>query len=234
MRASWRRRMRRRYAAFFGGYLVLGLVPAHAVAATTGMAAWLYCAGAILGAGLALFVVMRDTPPAQTAQWELGAFAEQWTAKELRPLRRRGWTVLHDRRLHPDGPENVDHVLTGPCGTYVLDSKRRPGTIHVDDRGRATVTSHDAPELVSTREVGGAARGLGIAVHTHLGLGHSSWVQAVVVLWGDFPQQVVEVGRVVYVAGPHLREWLRALPPKTQPAHPDEIAAALRQALPAA
>lgn len=68
MRASWRRRTRRRFAAFFGGYLALVLVPAHVVVATTGSAMAVYVAGVLFGVGLALFVAMRDTPPAQVAQ----------------------------------------------------------------------------------------------------------------------------------------------------------------------
>lgn len=181
---------------------------------------------------------MRDTPPAKVTQWELGAWAEQWTAKQLRQLRRRGWAVLHDRLLHPDRPQNVDHVVVGPAGVHVLDSKRWPGTGHVDTTtGQVTVTNTDAPDPGPTsRDVASAARGLAHQVCTHLKLAHgrASWVQAVIVVWGDFPQQDVHVNNVGHVTGDHLRAWLRAQHPKTQPIHPDEVAAALRRALPAA
>jgi hypothetical protein len=39
-----------------------------------------------------------------------------------------------------------------------------------------------------------------------------TWVQAVVVIWAPFEQQVVESNRVVYVAGTHLTAWLRSRP----------------------
>ncbi len=98
--------------------------------------------------------------------------------------------------------------------------------------------SADAPDLrpANRASVDGAAKGLSHNVHTHLKRAHgqASWVQAVVVLWGDFPQQEVDVNRVVYVTGSHLRNWLLAQPPKAQRFHPDEVAAALRRALPAA
>lgn len=241
MRASWRRRTRRPRALFLVGYLAFVLAPVHVVAIATGSTVvspvWTYTAGMLFGVGLTLFIVMRDTPPAQVAQWELGAWGEQWTAKELRPLRRRGWTVLHDRLLNPDRPQNVDHVIVGPAGVHVLDSKRWPGTVHIDPiTGRVTVTSPDAPDLRSNRGgVDGAARGLAFDVCTHLKLTHgeASWVQAVVVIWGDFPQQALRVRNVDYVAGSHLRTWLLAHPPKTQRVHPDEVAAVLR-VLPAA
>jgi len=239
MRASWRRRTRRRLAVFFGGYLTLVLVPAHVLVATTGSAMAVYAAGVLFGVGLTLLIAARDMAPAHVAQWELGAWAEQWTATELRPLRRRGWTVLHDRLLHPDRPGNVDHVLVGPPGVYVLDSKRWPGTVHVDPTtGQVTVTNPDASDLRPTTRggVAGAARALSAEVSTQLrrALGRGPWVQAVVVIWGDFPQQHLEVDRVVYVAGNHLRDWILAQPPRTQRTHPDQVAAALRQALPAA
>lgn len=239
MRASWRRRTRRRFAIFFGGYLALVLAPVHVVTVTVASPVWIYTAGMLTGVGLTLFIIMRDTPPAQVTQWELGAWAEQWTAKELRPLRPHGWAVLHDRLLHPDRPQNVDHVLVGPAGVYILDSKRWPGTVHVDPAtGQVNVTSPDAPDLRPTTRDGvdGAARGVSHNVHTHLkhALGRAPWVQAVVVIWGDFPQQTVDVNRVVYVAGGHLRTWLLAQPPKAQRAHPDEVAAALRQDMPPA
>lgn len=239
MRASWRRRTRRRLAVFFATYLALVLAPAHVLMATTGSAMAVYAAGVLFGVGLTLLIAARDMTPSHLAQWELGAWGEQWTATELRPLRRRGWTVLHDRQLHPDRPGNVDHVLVGPPGVYVLDSKRWSGTVHVDpSTGQVTVTNPDAPDLRPTTRGGaaGAARALSADVSTQLrhALGRGPWVQAVIVIWGDFPQQHLKVDRVVYVAGPHLRDWLLAQPPRTQRTHPDQVAAALRQALPAA
>ena len=41
--------------------------------------------------------------------------------------------------------------------------------------------------------------------------GKAPWVQAVVVLWGDFPQRLVADDRLVYVHGTELVRWLRSL-----------------------
>jgi hypothetical protein len=38
--------------------------------------------------------------------------------------------------------------------------------------------------------------------------GQRPWVQAVVVLWSDFPEGLVEDGKCVFVHGSRLREWL--------------------------
>src|SRR5713226_7542656 len=54
--------------------------------------------------------------------WRRGARGERETAKELRPLTRRGWVVLHDRVI-PGCPGNVDHIVVGPTGIHVVDSK---------------------------------------------------------------------------------------------------------------
>ena len=38
------------------------------------------------------------------------------------------------------------------------------------------------------------------------------WVQAVVVIWGDFPQRIVEERHVVYLAADELLPWLESRP----------------------
>src|SRR4051794_12475595 len=55
--------------------------------------------------------------------WQLGAFGEQDTAKEIESLGRE-WHCEHDV-VHEHG--NWDHVLVGPPGVFVLDSKRLNG-----------------------------------------------------------------------------------------------------------
>jgi hypothetical protein len=42
--------------------------------------------------------------------------------------------------------------------------------------------------------------------------GARQWVQALVVVWGDFQAGVVEHDRVVYVAGDRLARWLESQP----------------------
>lgn len=62
---------------------------------------------------------------AVAARWDLGAAAEQETARMLHTLHTRGWRILNDRAL-PGSRANLDHVLVSPCGTavVVLDTKR--------------------------------------------------------------------------------------------------------------
>ncbi|MFZ5848444.1 MAG: nuclease-related domain-containing protein [Actinomycetota bacterium] len=72
-----------------------------------------------------------------------GAFGEQATGKQLKKLEREGWIVLHDL---PRGSGNVDHVLVGTGGVFVLDSKRTDGRVVVDEGG-VIVTRLDDPDL---------------------------------------------------------------------------------------
>jgi roadblock/LC7 domain-containing protein len=72
--------------------------------------------GAALLAAVA-FVVVQVTG---TAARSMGATAEQWTASELRGLRRRGWRLVNGFVLSGG---DTDHVLVGPAGVFVLESK---------------------------------------------------------------------------------------------------------------
>src|SRR5262249_40143114 len=56
------------------------------------------------------------------------ASGEAATARALKPLRYQGFTALHDRRLPPNTapglpPVDIEHLLIGPAGVFLLDSK---------------------------------------------------------------------------------------------------------------
>lgn len=67
----------------------------------------------------------------QLHAWRQGAEGERRTAAELAALESRGWVVLHD--LHwPGRPfANIDHIVVGPTGVYVIDSKNWSGQVTV-------------------------------------------------------------------------------------------------------
>jgi len=50
----------------------------------------------------------------------MGDLAEQWTAAELRGLRRGGWRLVNQLALRP---WDIDHVLIGPGGAVVVETK---------------------------------------------------------------------------------------------------------------
>jgi hypothetical protein len=53
----------------------------------------------------------------------------------LGPLERHGWAVLHDLAV-PDSRANLDHLVIGPGGVFVIDSKQYRGRLQLDGSGR--------------------------------------------------------------------------------------------------
>jgi hypothetical protein len=60
-----------------------------------------------------------------------GAEGEEATAVELAALPAESWTVFHDLRWPGRRFANVDHMVVGPPGVFVIDSKNWSGTISV-------------------------------------------------------------------------------------------------------
>jgi len=72
---------------------------------------------------------LRFRPSEQARTWQRGAHGERHTARLLRRLTRDGYVVLHDLAV-PGSPANVDHLVIGPTGLFVIDSKKWTGSIH--------------------------------------------------------------------------------------------------------
>lgn len=69
------------------------------------------------------------------AAWAAGAEGERRVAAALSTLR-EAWTVLHDRLLRPGQSEaNLDHVVIGPGGVFLVDAKNRGGRVVEWDGG---------------------------------------------------------------------------------------------------
>lgn len=63
------------------------------------------------------------------AKWTAGAAGERRVADELARLR-EAWTVLHDRLIRPGLSEaNLDHVVVGPGGPFLVDAKNWSGDV---------------------------------------------------------------------------------------------------------
>jgi Nuclease-related domain len=77
---------------------------------------------------------LRCRPSADTRAWRRGAAGERRTARLLVPLERRGWAVLHDLAI-PGTQANMDHLVIGPGGVLVIDSKRYRGRLRLDRYG---------------------------------------------------------------------------------------------------
>jgi hypothetical protein len=72
----------------------------------------------------------------QARTWQRGAQGERRTARLLDRLTRDGYVVFHDLAV-PGSPANVDHLVIGPTGLFVIDSKQWTGTVHQGADGLA-------------------------------------------------------------------------------------------------
>jgi len=63
-----------------------------------------------------------------TEAWRRGAEGEEYLARQLDRLGRHGYQVLHDRRV-PGSKANIDHLVVGPTGVFVVDAKDYGGRL---------------------------------------------------------------------------------------------------------
>ena len=148
-----------------------------------------------------------------------GELAEQWTAAELRKLRRDGWRLINHFRLRQ---ADIDHVLIGPGGVFAIETKwsSEPWEIDPIDRRLRQAIGH----------IGGEARRLRLwAEFKHAGV---ESVEPVVFLWGAAAANlgngdgVTRLDGAVVVAGARAREFRSRL--VTGVLTPDQVEAARR------
>jgi hypothetical protein len=163
--------------------------------------------GLTTGGAFALWLALADSPPWYIEKWRWGAEAERWTARELGALRRSGWRLLHDI---PATRGNRDHIALGPGGAYLLDTKRFVGSVTIAGDAIHVERTHDADDQMEWTAVAKRVRGLAAELKRDLDAGgvHVRWVRAVVVIWSEFPQQLVEGDRIMFVHGKRLAQWL--------------------------
>lgn len=104
------------------------------------------------GSGFVAKVVraVTDEPPS-TRAWAIGAAGEEKLAAELAKVPEL--RILNDRRV-PGTRGNIDHIVIGPAGVFVVDAKAHKGRIEIRDRGglfrtdyRLTVGGRDCSPL---------------------------------------------------------------------------------------
>ena len=78
---------------------------------------------------------LRFRPSPEAVAWQRGAAGERRTARLLAPLERHGWAVLHDLAV-PGSRANIDHLVIGPGGVFMIDSKQYRGRLQLDPTGR--------------------------------------------------------------------------------------------------
>jgi hypothetical protein len=91
-------------------------------------------------AGLAVAALvgwrLRFRPSEQARGWRRGAYGERRTARLLRRLARDGFVIFHDLAV-PGADANLDHLVIGPTGVFVIDSKQWTGQVYQTADGLA-------------------------------------------------------------------------------------------------
>lgn len=162
--------------------------------------------------------------------YEQGALGERATAEALAPLTAAGWHVLHDRLLPSGG--NIDHVVVGPAGIVVIDTKNWSGNPSIGGRGELRVDGRSRQAQV-TRLVD-VAKGVGDVLTSG---GVSAPVHAVLVLAAEhtaaFPAKMLTAGpRVVGVH--EVVKALRELPEACTVSEVDALTAEVLAKFPSA
>jgi hypothetical protein len=99
----------------------------HVLAAQAGLP-WAGLVG--LAAAALLGWRLRFRPSEQARTWRRGAHGERHTARLLDRLTRDGYVVFHDLAVPGNPSANVDHLVIGPGGVFVIDSKQWTGSVH--------------------------------------------------------------------------------------------------------
>jgi hypothetical protein len=174
--------------------------------------------------GLAAIVAgwgLRFRPSPDAVAWRRGAAGERRTARLLEPLDRHGWAVLHDLAV-PGSRANIDHLVIGPGGVFVVDSKQYRGRLRLDPSGQLWHGRYPfAPTLGAVDFE--ADRAAQVLTDPDVVVVPIVAVHGAQVPWGKVVTQGVPV-----VAARQLPRMLRALPAVLGPERVDALAAQAR------
>ncbi len=104
--------------------VVIGLV------LTTVPSTWSFLGWALVFLGVARTLGHMFIEPAHVRAWDIGAGGEERLGPILASLEADGFVVLHDLRV-PRGRENIDHLIIGPPGIFVVETKTYKGSVRV-------------------------------------------------------------------------------------------------------
>lgn len=162
----------------------------------------------------------------QAAHYEQGERGEKVVRKLLDGLQGEGWRVLHRRHWPGTRRADIDHLLIGPGGVVVLDSKAWSGQVRVS-AGRLWQGQDDVSHAVDGLLAQVSAIEEILLPH---GLAPAA-VTGALVFVGQ-PIDLVQLGRVYAVGEQLLLRWLRALGARLDTAAVAELARFLEQAAP--
>ncbi|MDP4511842.1 nuclease-related domain-containing protein [Nonomuraea turcica] len=166
-----------------------------------------------------------------TTAWRKGAAGERATARRLRSLELAGYTVLHDRAV-PRSRANIDHLVIGPTGVFVVDSKKWDRRTTIRSGGGALWVGRTPIDKI-TRSVAFEARAVSEALR--YAMGRPVDVVTVIAVHGArMPRWgAINAGGTTLLRASRLRGWIARHPRQYTADQVATFAAAAEQALPA-
>ncbi len=162
----------------------------------------------VLTAGLALLALVW---PDRSGRWAAGAAGERATAVALRGIESEGFVAWHDVRLR-GRRWNFDHVLVGPPGIVIVETKQWARAV------RVARTHHPAV----LRNVAWQVDALDKALGTH------PPIHQFLCVHGARVRRRWWARRAPVGNGAHLRRWLRGLRPVLGRAEVEALSRQLR------
>jgi hypothetical protein len=211
MARAWRVRVFGRRTPYYLSVVLILLIVF--VASLHLQSSWALLAGFTLGmAVMAAGMIPDALLPGHIFNWQVGAWGEQMTARELTALPKESWTVQHDRKWGDRA--NHDHVVAGGA-VFVLNSKNlKDSSITVND-GVVRLSRLDEPDdgYIAEWWVGSAKKeAASLKRELERRVGFPVHVYSVVVLWGEFEVGQEYVDGVSFVRGDALVDWLKSRP----------------------
>jgi len=145
------------------------------------------------------------TPNSITA-WQTGAEGELRTGRLLEPLEAAGFRILHDRKI-PGSRANIDHIVIGPPGIYVVETKSLGGSLQIRDND-VFVAGRRKTKMID--EVKREALAVETALAVELAAGGWTVRPIICVHRADLPLFRSEVAGVRIVSGRDLVTRLRS------------------------
>lgn len=198
------------------GVLVL-IVDGHGVS-------WL--AGLVAGAAAAVWLTLGRGRTGRGARaGETGA--QQRTELAVAPLQQRGWSFQHGV-VGPDG--TFHHIAVGPGGLILLESMSPGGVVRmIGGEPFVEPAGEGQPPRMQRLRPAALADATSLRECVQRIAERRMWVQAVVVLWSEFPAGCVADGRCVYIHGSRLAEWMSRRPNQFDEAEREAVDAAVRE-----
>lgn len=163
---------------------------------------------------------------ARAASHERGDDGEWLVRDLLSPLAAEGWRLLHRRRWPGTRRADIDHLLIGPGGVVVLDTKNWRGHVRIA-HGRLLQGQDDVSDALDGLRAQVAA--IEDVLVTH-GLAPLEVVGSLVLV-GHSAEPVL-LGRLHAVGDAHLLRWLRARGARLHPTTIASLAAVLQEHVP--